>query len=96
MKFLKEPLEDLLYTTTGVKYAKEVMRLKRLRYFTVDNMKSEEDAKRVREILEGVDGDLRVDVDLDADALEVEYEDEKVNKEMMAKILQSHGYFMRI
>ncbi len=79
-----------------MKHVREVIRLKRLRYFTVDNMKSEEDAKKVKEILEGVDGVLKVDVDLDADALEVEYEDEKVNKEMMAKILQSHGYFMRI
>jgi len=70
--------------------------LKRLRYFSVDNMKSEEDAGKVKEILEGIDGVLRVEVDLDANALEVEYEDEKVTKEMMAKVLQSHGFFMRI
>ena len=70
--------------------------MKRLRYFSVDNMKSEEDAKKVREILEGLDGVERVEVDLDAEALEVEYEDEKVTKETMAKVLQSHGFFMRI
>ncbi len=70
--------------------------MKRLRYFSVDNMKSEEDAGKVKEILEGIDGVLRVEVDLDANALEVEYEDEKVTKEMMAKVLQSHGFFMRI
>ncbi len=70
--------------------------MKRLRYFSVDNMKSEEDAGKVKEILEGIDGVLRVEIDLDANALEVEYEDEKVTKEMMAKVLQSHGFFMRI
>ncbi len=75
---------------------REVKTLKRLRYFTVDGLKTEKDAEKVREVLEGVEGVLRLDVDLDAEAIEVEYEDEKVTKEMMAKILQSHGYFMRI
>ncbi len=70
--------------------------MRRLRYFTVDGLRTEEDEKKVREVLEGVDGVIRLDVDLDAEAIEVEYEDEKVTKEMMAKILQSHGYFMRI
>ena len=70
--------------------------MKRLRYFTVDGLKTEEDEKKVREALENLDGVLRLDVDLDAEAVEVEYEDEKVTKEMMAKVLQSHGYFMRI
>ncbi len=70
--------------------------MKRLRYFTVDGLKTEEDEKKVREVLENLDGILRLDVDLDAEAVEVEYEDEKVTKEMMAKVLQSHGYFMRI
>lgn len=70
--------------------------MKRLRYFTVDGLRTEEDAEKVRLALEGVDGILRLGVDLDAEAVEVEYEDEKVTKEMMAKILQSHGYFMRI
>ncbi len=70
--------------------------MKRLRYFPVDNMESEEDGKKVRGILAGMDGVEKVEIDLDARALEVEYEDEKVTKEMMAKILQSHGYLMRI
>jgi copper chaperone CopZ len=70
--------------------------MKRLRYFSVDNMKSEEDAEKVRKVLEEMDGVERVEVDLDANALEVEYEDTKITKEMMAKLLQSHGFFMRI
>jgi len=78
------------------KNLQEVISLKRLRYFTVDGLRTEEDAEKVRQALEGVDGILRLGVDLDAEAMEVEYEDEKVTKEMMAKILQSHGYFMRI
>ncbi len=78
------------------KNLQEVISLKRLRYFTVDGLRTEEDAEKVRQALEGVDGILRLGVDLDAEAVEVEYEDEKVTKEMMAKILQSHGYFMRI
>ena len=70
--------------------------MKRLRYFPVDNMKDEEDVKKVYDVIKGMEGVERVEVDLDAGAVEVEYDDEKVTKEMMAKILQSHGYLMRI
>lgn len=70
--------------------------MKRLRYFTVDGLKTKEDEKKVKEALENLDGVLRLGVDLDAEAVEVEYEDERITKEMMAKVLQSHGYFMRI
>ncbi|MCD6450049.1 MAG: heavy-metal-associated domain-containing protein [Thermotogaceae bacterium] len=70
--------------------------MKRLRYFTVDGLKTDKDENKVREALEGLDGVLKLNVDLDAEAIEVEYEDEKITKEMMAKVLQSHGYFMRI
>jgi len=70
--------------------------VKRLRYFTVDGLKTKEDEKKVKEALENLDGVLRLGVDLDAEAVEVEYEDERITKEMMAKVLQSHGYFMRI
>ena len=67
-----------------------------MRYFSIKNMKSDEDAKRVKEILIDLDGVSRVETDLDAQAVEIEYEDTKITKEMMAKILQTHGYFMGI
>ena len=70
--------------------------MKRLRYFPVDNIKDEEDVKKVYDVISEMDGVERVEVDIDAGAVEVEYDDEKVTKEMMAKILQSHGYLMRI
>ncbi len=67
-----------------------------MRYFSIKNMKSDEDAKRVKEILIDLDGVSRVETDLDAQAVEIEYEDTKITKEMMAKILQTHGYLMGI
>ena len=70
--------------------------MKRLRYFPIKNMENPEDAEKVKEILKGIEGVMRVDADLDAQAIEVEYEDSKVTKEMMAKILQSNGYLMGI
>jgi len=73
-----------------------VKALKRLRYFPVDNIRNEDDVKKVHDVISSMDGVERVEVDLDAGAVEVEYDDEKVTKEMMAKILQSHGYLMRI
>lgn len=70
--------------------------MKRLRYFSIKNMDNEEDAEKVKKILGDLEGILKIEADLDAQAIEVEYEDEKVTKEMMAKVLQSHGYLMGI
>ncbi len=70
--------------------------MKRLRYFSIKNMENEEDAEKVKKILGDLEGILKIEADLDAQAIGVEYEDEKVTKEMMAKVLQSHGYLMGI
>ncbi len=70
--------------------------MKRLRYFSIKNMENEEDAEKVKKILGDLEGILKIEADLDAQAIEVEYEDEKVTKEMMAKVLQYHGYLMGI
>ncbi|AAD35614.1 heavy metal binding protein [Thermotoga maritima MSB8] len=54
--------------------------------------KTEEDYKRVKEAIEKLDGVFKVDYEMAAEVVGVDYDDEKVSKEQIKSAVDSLGY----
>jgi len=58
--------------------------------------KTEEDYKRVKEAIEKLDGVFKVDYEMAAEVVGVDYDDEKVSKEQIKSAVDSLGYTLII
>jgi len=70
--------------------------LRRLNYFMLKGAKTEEDYKRVKEAIEKLDGVFKVDYEMAAEVVGVDYDDEKVSKEQIKSAVDSLGYTLII
>ncbi|PLV59248.1 heavy-metal-associated domain-containing protein [Thermotoga sp. KOL6] len=66
--------------------------MKRLNYFMLKDAKTEEDYKKVKSTVEKLDGVYKVDYEMDAEVIGVEYDDEKVSKEQIKAVVDKLGY----
>ncbi|AGL49451.1 MULTISPECIES: heavy-metal-associated domain-containing protein [Thermotoga] len=66
--------------------------MRRLNYFMLKGAKTEEDYKRVKEAIEKLDGVFKVDYEMAAEVVGVDYDDEKVSKEQIKSAVDSLGY----
>ncbi|ABQ46418.1 hypothetical protein Tpet_0392 [Thermotoga petrophila RKU-1] len=70
--------------------------MRRLNYFMLKGAKTEEDYKRVKEAIEKLDGVFKVDYEMAAEVVGVDYDDEKVSKEQIKSAVDSLGYTLII
>ena len=60
------------------------------------DVRTEEDARRIKEILESMEGVFHAEVDLESEVVEVRYDDSKVTKNNMRDRLAAYGYTLKI
>ena len=70
--------------------------MRRLNYIMLKGAKTEEDYKRVKEAIEKLDGVFKVDYEMAAEVVGVDYDDEKVSKEQIKSAVDSLGYTLII
>jgi len=66
--------------------------MKRLHFFMIRDTKTREDYERVKKHLESLDGILRVEYEMDAGIVGIEYEDEKISKDDLKEEVGKLGY----
>jgi len=66
--------------------------LRRLNYFMLKGAKTEEDYKKVKSAIEKLDGVFKVDYEMAAEVVGVDYDDETISKEQIKAVVDSLGY----
>ena len=67
-----------------------------VRIFQMSNLKTEQDARKVCEILKELSGIMRVEPEISAGVIEVEYENAIVDRHVMREELLKEGYDLLI
>jgi len=70
--------------------------LRRLNYFMLKGAKTEEDYKKVKSAIEKLDGVFKVDYEMAAEVVGVDYDDETISKEQIKAVVDSLGYTLII
>jgi len=70
--------------------------VERLHILELKGVETEEDARKIEEILKSMEGVFHAEVDLDSEVVEVRYDDSKVTKNNMKDKLAAHGYTLKI
>ncbi|PLV56661.1 heavy-metal-associated domain-containing protein [Thermotoga sp. SG1] len=66
--------------------------MRRLNYFMLKGAKTEEDYKKVKSAIEKLDGVFKVDYEMAAEVVGVEYDDRIISKEQIKTVVDSLGY----
>ncbi|ACM22317.1 MULTISPECIES: heavy-metal-associated domain-containing protein [Thermotoga] len=66
--------------------------MRRLNYFMLKGAKTEEDYKKVKSAIEKLDGVFKVDYEMAAEVVGVDYDDETISKEQIKAVVDSLGY----
>ncbi|ACB08764.1 heavy-metal-associated domain-containing protein [Thermotoga sp. RQ2] len=70
--------------------------MRRLNYFMLKGAKTEEDYKKVKSAIEKLDGVFKVDYEMAAEVVGVDYDDETISKEQIKAVVDSLGYTLII
>ncbi|ADA66413.1 heavy metal binding protein [Thermotoga petrophila RKU-10] len=66
--------------------------MRRLNYFMLKGAKTEEDYRKVIEVIEKLEGVFDVDYEITAEVVGVDYDDETISKEQIKAVVDSLGY----
>ncbi|MCD6550851.1 heavy-metal-associated domain-containing protein [Thermotoga sp.] len=66
--------------------------MRRLNYFMLKGARTEEDYRKVKNAIEELDGVFKVDYEMAAEVVGVDYDDETISKEQIKAVVDSLGY----